>query len=152
MGHNYKPEQQAANNGAMPDLYPEHCRGNGGAAAGVDAGSAELTTGAVMAYFDGNTVSVLWSLAQNYALNDNAWTTTFGPSTTGAPSTSRLISRSPDRNGLAATNHSPLSSKATRLRTATAASPPSATPIRSATPARPRRTRPRWPARTSATC
>ena len=29
-------------------------------------------------------VSTFWSYAQNYALNDNSWTTTFGPSTPGA--------------------------------------------------------------------
>jgi len=76
MGHNYKPEQEAADNGAM-DLYPEYT-GTAGPPPGVDAGAA-LTTGAVMGYFDGNTVSGLWSLAQNYALDDNAWTTVFGP-------------------------------------------------------------------------
>jgi phospholipase C len=37
-----------------------------------------------MAYYDGNTVSALWHYAQQYALNDNSWTTTFGPSTPGA--------------------------------------------------------------------
>ena len=102
MGHNYKPEQQAADNGAM-DLYPEYT-GTAGPPPGVDAGAA-LTTGAVMGYFDGNTVSQLWSLAQNYALNDNAWTTVFGPSTPGAIN---LISG--QTNGISATNHVPLSS------------------------------------------
>jgi phospholipase C len=102
MGHNYKPEQEAADNGAM-DLCPEYT-GTAGPPPGVDAGP-ELTTGAVMGYFDGNTVSQLWSLAQNYSLNDNAWTTVFGPSTTGAID---LISG--QTNGIAATNHTPLSS------------------------------------------
>jgi phospholipase C len=37
-----------------------------------------------MAYFDGNTLGTFWNLAQNYALNDNSFTTNFGPSTTGA--------------------------------------------------------------------
>ena len=37
-----------------------------------------------MAYYDGNTLGTFWSYAQNYALNDNSWTTNFGPSTPGA--------------------------------------------------------------------
>ena len=38
----------------------------------------------VMGYYDGNTVTALWNYAQHFALNDNSWTTTFGPSTPGA--------------------------------------------------------------------
>ena len=37
-----------------------------------------------MDYYDGNTVTGLWNYAQNYAMSDNAWDTTFGPSTPGA--------------------------------------------------------------------
>jgi len=37
-----------------------------------------------MGYYDGNTVTALWNYAQYFALNDNNWTTTFGPSTPGA--------------------------------------------------------------------
>ena len=55
-----------------------------------------------MAYFDGNTVSALWGYAQNYALNDNSWTTNFGPSTPGAIN---LISG--QTNGFAQTNQDP---------------------------------------------
>ena len=40
--------------------------------------------GIVMDYFDGNTVTGLWNYAQNYAMSDNNWDTTFGPSTPGA--------------------------------------------------------------------
>jgi phospholipase C len=36
-----------------------------------------------MGYFDGNTVTALWRYAQHFALNDNAWTDTYGPSTPG---------------------------------------------------------------------
>jgi phospholipase C len=79
MGHNYKPEQQASNGGAM-DLFPLYT-GTAGPPPGSPA--AALTTAAVMAYFDGNTVSAMWNYAQNYALSDNSWTTTFGPSTPG---------------------------------------------------------------------
>jgi phospholipase C len=37
-----------------------------------------------MGYFDGNTVSALWELAQHFAMSDNFFNTTFGPSTPGA--------------------------------------------------------------------
>ncbi len=96
MGHSYKPEQQASDNLAM-DLFPKYTgtagpppvipfsdAGTDAAAAQNVAAAAVLTTGQVMAFFDGNTVSALWSYAQNYAMNDNSWTTTFGPSTPGA--------------------------------------------------------------------
>ena len=42
------------------------------------------TRGLVMAYYDGNTVNALWTYAQNFAMNDNSWTSIFGPSTPGA--------------------------------------------------------------------
>ena len=37
-----------------------------------------------MDYYDGNTVTGLWNYAQNYAMSDNNYDTTFGPSTPGA--------------------------------------------------------------------
>ena len=37
-----------------------------------------------MAYFDGNTVTALWNYAQNFAISDNSFATTFGSSTPGA--------------------------------------------------------------------
>jgi phospholipase C len=80
MGHNYKPEQQASDNGKM-DLFPEFT-GTVGPPPGTPA--VALTKGLVMAYFDGNTVGALWNYAQHYAMSDNSWTTTFGPSTPGA--------------------------------------------------------------------
>jgi phospholipase C len=79
-GHNYLPEQQASDNGLM-DLFPKF---TGTAGPPPGAPPAATTKGLVMAYFDGNTVGTLWNLAQNYALNDNSWTTVFGPSTPGA--------------------------------------------------------------------
>ncbi len=42
------------------------------------------TTGQVMGYYDGNTVTALWNYAQHFAMDDNAYTNTFGPSTPGA--------------------------------------------------------------------
>ena len=98
MGHNYKPEQQASDNGAM-DLFPEFT-GTAGPPPGSPA--AALTKGLVMAYFDSGTVGEYWSLAQNFALNDNSWTTMFGPSTPGAIN---LISG--QTNGFGATNKDP---------------------------------------------
>jgi len=37
-----------------------------------------------MGYYDGNTVTALWNYAQNFAMSDNSYGTTFGPSTVGA--------------------------------------------------------------------
>jgi phospholipase C len=98
-GHNYSPEQEAADHGLM-DLYPEFT-GTKGPPPGSPAQA--LTTGLVMGYFDGNTLGTYWGYAQSYALNDNAWTTNFGPSTPGAIN---LISG--QTNGFLATNHTPL--------------------------------------------
>ena len=36
-----------------------------------------------MGYFDGNTVTALWNYAQHFAMSDNAYTDTYGPSTPG---------------------------------------------------------------------
>jgi phospholipase C len=76
--HSYTPEQNAEDNGLM-DAFPAN---TGTASAG--AAGAFGTVGQVMAYFDGNTVTALWNYAQNFAMNDNAYTDTFGPSTPGA--------------------------------------------------------------------
>lgn len=78
MDHNYGAEQLAFDGGLM-DFFP----GSTGSACSpiYDYGKG---TGIVMGYFDGNTVTALWNYAQNYALNDNAYGTTFGPSTPGA--------------------------------------------------------------------
>ncbi len=79
MDHDYTPEQQAFDMGAM-DLFPLYT----GAAGPPPAGSgASQTNGLVMGYFDGNTVTAMWNYAQNFALSDNFHGTTFGPSTPG---------------------------------------------------------------------
>jgi phospholipase C len=78
--HDYGPEQQAFDHGLM-DAFPYSV----GTAGPPPAGSPiAATTGLTMGYFDGNTLNVMWGLAQNYALNDNSYGTTFGPSTVGA--------------------------------------------------------------------
>ncbi|MER5393507.1 alkaline phosphatase family protein [Saccharopolyspora sp. NPDC002686] len=38
----------------------------------------------VMDYYDGNTVTGMWNYAQNFAMSDNSYGSTFGPSTPGA--------------------------------------------------------------------
>ena len=40
--------------------------------------------GLVMGYYDGNTVTGFWNYAQTFAMSDNSYNTTFGPSTPGA--------------------------------------------------------------------
>jgi phospholipase C len=66
--HNYLAEQQAFDSGLM-DLFP------------LDTGSGGGSI--VMGYYDGNTVTGLWNYAQNFAMSDNSYGTTFGPSTPG---------------------------------------------------------------------
>src|SRR5882762_348717 len=65
--HDYTAEQQAFDAGLM-DLFP----------AFASSGGNE-----VLGYFDGNTVTALWNYAQSFAMSDNSFSTTFGPSTPG---------------------------------------------------------------------
>ena len=37
-----------------------------------------------MSYYDGNTVTAMWNYAQNFAMSDAHFGTTYGPSTIGA--------------------------------------------------------------------
>lgn len=76
--HAYTAEQQAYDND-LADLFPKFT----GAATTGGVG-AFGTTGQVMGYFDGNTVTALWNYAQHFAMSDNAYTDTYGPSTPGA--------------------------------------------------------------------
>ena len=80
-GHNESPEESAYHNGQM-DLFPKFIGTAGPPPAGPPA--AVATTGLTMGYYDGNTVTALWNYAQHFALNDNNFTTQFGPSTPGA--------------------------------------------------------------------
>ncbi len=81
--HAYLNEQQAAD-GVKMDLFPAYTGTAYTAPVSFNDPAQMGTQAAVMAYFDGNTVATLWDLAQNYAMSDNSWTTTFGPSTPGA--------------------------------------------------------------------
>jgi phospholipase C len=73
MDHGYTAEQRAANGGLMNRFVEE----TGASRSGCDRRL-------VMDYYDGNTVTALWNYAQHYAMNDNSFNTTFGPSTPGA--------------------------------------------------------------------
>ncbi|HET7657993.1 MAG TPA: alkaline phosphatase family protein [Bacillales bacterium] len=69
MDHGYTEEQKAFDGGLM-DKFVEYT-GNG-------------HSSMVMNYYDGNTVTALWNYAQHFAMSDNSFNTTFGPSTPGA--------------------------------------------------------------------
>jgi len=79
--HDYGPEQSAFHAGLM-DQFPmsvgEHDPRK------PDAADPTTTKGLVMGYYDGNTVTALWNYAQRFAMSDNSYGTTFGPSTSGA--------------------------------------------------------------------
>ena len=76
--HAYTNEQEAYDAGKN-DLFPLDTGSGTSGAAGAFGTKAQ-----VMGYFDGNTVTAFWNYAQNYAMSDNAFTDTFGPSTPGA--------------------------------------------------------------------
>jgi Phosphoesterase family len=52
----------------------------------VESCSPPDTTAAnlVLDYYDGNTVTALWNYAQHFAMSDNSYSNTFGPSSPGA--------------------------------------------------------------------
>lgn len=82
--HSYTPEQKSFDQGLM-DLFPKYTGAGGSTLPGGGTPTAVLnSTGLVMGYFDGNTVTGLWNYAQHYALNDNSYNANFGPSTPGA--------------------------------------------------------------------
>ncbi len=66
--HGYTSEQRAFDDGLMDNFV-----------AGTGRGSST-----VMGYYDGNTVTALWNYAQHFAMSDNSYDTSFGPSTVGA--------------------------------------------------------------------
>ncbi len=65
--HDYTDEQKAVDRGLMDNFNLLSCTDN-----------------LALDYYDGNTVTALWNYAQHFALNDNSFGTTFGPSTPGA--------------------------------------------------------------------
>ncbi len=81
--HNYPAEQQAYDAGLM-DLFPLFTGKGGTGNGGTGSPAVFNTPGLVMGYYDGNTVTALWNYAQYFAMNDNSYSTNFGPSTPGA--------------------------------------------------------------------
>ena len=92
--HGYTAEQLAADHGAE-DAYPANTGNNlnlSQCLTGFDypPGTPEVppagtgSNAAVMSYYDGNSVTGLWNYAQHYAMSDNSYSTTYGPSTPGA--------------------------------------------------------------------
>ena len=75
--HSYTNEQKAMDHGLMDQFVDldgttqTNCN---------DLGKGK---GLVMGYYDGNTVTALWNYAQHFAMSDNFFSTTFGPSTLG---------------------------------------------------------------------
>jgi len=70
--HSYTAEQQAFDQGKM-NLFVQ-----------TTAGSGCTDKTIVMDYYDGNTVTAMWNYAQHFAMSDNSFGSTFGPSTPGA--------------------------------------------------------------------
>jgi phospholipase C len=79
--HNYSDEQQSFDSGAMNRFVQSVGTGTGNTPFGTPCSPAT-----VMDYYDGNTVTALWNYAQHYAMSDNSYGTTFGPSAPGAVS------------------------------------------------------------------
>jgi phospholipase C len=77
--HNYTDEQKAFDGGKM-DRFPQTV----GTGKGTSPTGAPCVAGDVMNYYDGNTVTAMWNYAQHYAMSDNSYGTTFGPSSPGA--------------------------------------------------------------------
>ena len=73
--HGYSDEQKAADGGLLDKFI--QATGRTGVGCKPDGST-------VMGYYDGNTVTALWNYAQRFALNDNSFGTTFGPSSVGA--------------------------------------------------------------------
>src|SRR5260370_11860981 len=70
--HGYTAEQQAFDQGKMDQFVQ------------TLAGGSCADKSIVMDYYDGNTVTAMWNYAQHFAMSDNSFGSTFGPSTPGA--------------------------------------------------------------------
>jgi len=69
--HGYADEQFAFDGGLMDRFAKLSCH------------DPNLGAFSTMGYYDGNTVTALWNYAQHFAMSDNSFGTTFGPSTPG---------------------------------------------------------------------
>lgn len=70
--NHYADEQKAYNQG-LANKFPEI----------TSAAGTGCTPALAMGYYDGNTVTALWNYAQNYAMSDNFFATTFGTTVMG---------------------------------------------------------------------
>jgi phospholipase C len=77
--HNYNDEQKAFDGGSMDKFVTTLGNGNKTSGTGQPCEKSD-----VMNYYDGNTVTGLWNYAQHFAMSDNSFGTTFGPSAPGA--------------------------------------------------------------------
>lgn len=75
MNHGYTAEQNAYHGGA--NKFVEYTSPT------YKPCTNEKLKQQVMDYFDGNTVTALWNYAQHYAMSDNFFATTYGPSVLG---------------------------------------------------------------------
>ena len=76
----YYPGEHAAYHAGLLDRFPE---ATGQTAKTNPPCEFGLGTGVVMAYYDGNTVTAVWNYAQNFAMSDNYYATTYGMSAPG---------------------------------------------------------------------
>jgi phospholipase C len=77
--HGYGDEQKSFDGGKMDQFVSAVGNGKGKSGTGAPCQASD-----VMNYYDGNTVTGLWNYAQRYAMSDNSFGTTFGPSAPGA--------------------------------------------------------------------
>jgi phospholipase C len=77
--HDYNDEQKAFDGGKMDKFPTTVATSSGKSPTGQACSSSD-----VMNYYDGNTVTGMWNYAKSFAMSDNFFGTTFGPSSPGA--------------------------------------------------------------------
>jgi phospholipase C len=77
--HNYNAEQKAFDGGLMDKFVTSV-----GTSVGNSPTGQPCNAGDVMNYYDGNAVTGMWNYARQFAMSDNYFGTTFGPSSPGA--------------------------------------------------------------------
>jgi phospholipase C len=76
--HGYGDEQYAFHGGLMDRFTATLPNGHT-----FSCNDPNLGPNSTMGYYDGNTVTALWNYAQHFAMSDNSFGTSFGPSTPG---------------------------------------------------------------------
>ena len=77
--HGYADEQFAFDGGLMDRFAKLSCNDTAKGTPPVPG----IGPNSTMGYYDGNTVTAFWNYAQHFAMSDNSFGTTFGPSTPG---------------------------------------------------------------------